>query len=172
MKGSVSILLLEDNPQMRTLLTVILDSFGFKTVHGANSIPDAMNRCAHHQYDLILVDQLLAKGVTGLDFVRWMRMSPESTHTMVPVIAVSSYSERRSILEAINAGVDEFLVKPLAPKDLAARITAVTKKRRQYVRTTDYFGPCRRRQVLSNYRGPQRRCDDPENVGKSEVLEL
>ncbi len=172
MQSSVSILLLEDNPQMRTLLTVILDGFGFKNVQGASTIADAISRCRQRQYDLILVDQLLNNGVSGLDFVRWMRMSPDSNHSTVPVIAVSSFSERCRILEAINAGVDEFLVKPLTPKDLALRITAITRKRRPYVRTAEYFGPCRRRHPNAYYKGPQRRCDDPENVGKSEVLEL
>ena len=76
-------------------------------------------------------------------------------------MTITSFAERARILDAINAGIDEFLVKPLRPIDLARRFQSLKTRRRKFVRTKDYFGPCRRRLKLQiPYHGPMRRPED------------
>jgi DNA-binding response OmpR family regulator len=58
---------------------------------------------------------------------------------------------------ARDAGVNEFLAKPVSVKAMLTRLTAVIEHPRPFVRTKVYFGPCRRRRGADEYRGPERR---------------
>ena len=144
---------------MRVLLRAILAGFGIRDVDGADSIRSATEQFSDISYDLVLVDNHMATG-SGLDFVRWARSEDLSPNPYVPIIMISSYAERHRVKEAVNAGVDEFLVKPVKPMDVARRIDSVTYHRRPFIKTEDYFGPCRRRRVNPTYSGPMRRSSD------------
>ncbi|MAK61446.1 MAG: two-component system response regulator [Ponticaulis sp.] len=156
---NVRILILDDNRQMATLFVVILKAFGFPHPVVSATVEEAQDICQDNTFDLILVDQLLKRG-SGLEFVRWLRNPNTTPMQFVPIIMISSYSERSRIFDAIGAGVDEFLVKPVKPIDIARRIDAVTFKRRKFVRAENYFGPDRRRFKDKFYNGPFRRADD------------
>ena len=144
---------------MTTLFIVILKAFGFPNPTVCSSVHEARSLCEDSIFDIILVDQLL-KNESGLEFVRWLRNPNTTPLQFVPIIMISSYSERSRIFDAIGAGVDEFLVKPVKPIDIARRIDAVTFKRRKFVRATNYLGPDRRRFVDKQYTGPLRRAED------------
>jgi DNA-binding response OmpR family regulator len=77
---------------------------------------------------------------------------------------VTAYSERRRVIDAINAGVDEFLVKPVRAVDVANRVNAIIERRRPFVQADGYFGPDRRRRDDPHYTGPLRRAGDPGTV--------
>tara|TARA_X000000950_G_scaffold281558_1_gene378527 strand:- start:83779 stop:84297 length:519 start_codon:yes stop_codon:yes gene_type:complete len=168
--NNIKTLIMDDNRQMRTLLSAILGAFGFKNLIGASSIKEAQELWREHRFDLVIVDQRMGDQ-SGLDYVRWLRQKHISPSPFVPVIVVSSYSEKTRIIEAINAGVDEFLVKPLRPVDLARRIDSVTYKRRDFVHTVNFFGPDRRRFDNPHFRGPFKRIDDPQ-IAENEVFEF
>jgi hypothetical protein len=70
---------------------------------------------------------------------------------------LSGHSEKRRVVEARDAGVTEFLAKPIAAKSLYERILSVVLNPRSFIQTKSYFGPDRRRNVHSNYAGPERR---------------
>jgi two-component system chemotaxis response regulator CheY len=97
----------------------------------------------------------------GLHFCRMIRLDPDSPDKYLPIIMVTAYSERGRVFDAINAGVDEFLVKPVRAMDVANRVNAVIERRRPFVKAGGYFGPDRRRRSDPNYRGPMRRAGDP-----------
>ncbi len=156
---TIRTLVLDDNRQMRRLISVTLEAFGIKKIYGADTIEEATGLYRDHRFDLVIADQRMGK-TSGLEFVRWVRAQPDRSISYVPVIVISSYSEKTRIIEAINAGIDEFLVKPFKPVDLARRIDAVTFKRRDFIRTLDYFGPDRRRFKNPHYTGPMKRADD------------
>ena len=61
------------------------------------------------------------------------------------------------VRQARDAGVNEFLAKPVSVKAILTRLIAVIEHPRPYVRTKAYFGPCRRRRSPEEYRGPERR---------------
>ena len=158
-RNDIKTLVLDDNRQMIALFVAILEAFGFTKIWRATTIAEAQDLCMDHQFELILADQRVDQ-TSGLEFVRWLRDPAVSPLQFVPVIMISSYSERKRIIEAIASGVDEFLVKPVRPVDIARRIDAVTYKRRKFVKTINYFGPDRRRFVDQNFTGPFKRFDD------------
>src|SRR3546814_14910570 len=81
------------------------------------------------------------------------------SHSDVPILTLSCRRVPSSVLlwTAPAAGVTEFLVKPFSAKTMARRITVVVENPRQFVRTDEFFGPDRRRHVISNYTGQERR---------------
>src|SRR3546814_4837598 len=92
----------------------------------------------------------------GIGFVEWVRKNPAAKNVFVPIIMVTAQSEEWKVMKARDAGVTEFLVKPFSAKTMARRITVVVENPRQFVRTDEFFGPDRRRHVISNYTGQER----------------
>ena len=161
--GGLSALILDDNAHMRGLLRAILSGFNVRQIEEASDAFDALQILRATSLDLAFVDFRLA-GLDGLEFCRLVRTASDSPNPYLPIIMVTAYSERSRVVEAINAGVDEFLVKPVRAIDVASRLNAVIERRRPFVRTHDFFGPDRRRKDDPKYRGPMRRSSDPSSV--------
>lgn len=160
---SVSALILDDNAHMRGLVRVILAGFGMRQIGEAADCNSALETVAGGEVDIAFVDLKLG-GLDGLEFCRRIRLDPESPNRYLPIIMITAYSERSRVIDAINAGVDEFLVKPIRAVDVANRVNAVIERRRPFVQTPGYFGPDRRRRDDPRYRGPWRRASDPGTV--------
>jgi DNA-binding response OmpR family regulator len=159
----VSALILDDNAHMRGLVRVILTSFGVRRIEEAAASIEALAHVAGGEIDIAFVDFKLG-GMDGLGFCRHVRMHPDSPNVFLPLIMITAYSERSRVIEAINAGVDEFLVKPVRAVDVANRVNAVIERRRPFVKSANYFGPDRRRRKDPRYRGDMRRADDPGTI--------
>lgn len=108
--------------------------------------------------DLIFTDWQM-QPVSGIDLTKRIRNSPESTNVFVPIIMVTAFREREHVFKARDAGVTEYVVKPVSPKSLFSRIDAVIEKPRQFVRVGEFFGPDRRRQK-KGFSGDERRGQD------------
>src|SRR5690348_15215441 len=131
---SVSALILDDNAHMRGLLRVILASFGMRRIEEAADCNEAIGHVASGDIDIAFVDFKLG-GLDGIDFCKQIRTGPDSPNRYLPLVMITAYSERGRVLEAINAGVDEFLVKPVRAVDVANRVNAVIERRRPFVKT-------------------------------------
>lgn len=160
---SVSALILDDNAHMRGLVRVILASFGMRRIEEAADCNEALAHVAGGDIDIAFIDFKLS-GLDGIDFCRSIRLDPNSPNRYLPLVMITAYSERRRVIDAINAGVDEFLVKPVRAVDVANRVNAVIERRRPFVKCTDYFGPDRRRRDDPRHKGPWRRASDPGTI--------
>lgn len=159
----VTALILDDNAHMRGLLRAILLSFGMRRIDEAADCNEAINIIGSGDIDIAFVDFKLG-GLDGIAFCRHVRRSPASPNTFLPLVMITAYSERSRVIDAVNAGVDEFLVKPIRAVDVANRVNAVIERRRSFIDIPTYFGPDRRRRDDPRYRGPWRRADDPGTV--------
>lgn len=153
-------LIIDDNAHMRSLVRAILSSFGMREVFEAPDSETGLRRVGDGGIDLAFVDFRLGDQ-DGLEFCREVRMGEESPDPYLPIIMITAYSEVSRVKQALNSGVDEFLVKPVRANDVAARINAVVERRRSFVRSNNYFGPDRRRRKDPSYTGPMRRAEDP-----------
>ena len=79
---------------------------------------------------------------------------------MCPVIMITGHSTLRHVEEARDAGVNEFLTKPVTARGVIDRICKIIDNARPFIRTSDYFGPDRRRRADPRYQGPWRRRGD------------
>ena len=130
--------------------------FGVRKLFAVQEPTDAFDILKNHQVDLVLADLRLPV-IDGIEFTSLVRNSNDSPDPFVPIIMITAHSEREKVEAARDAGVTEFICKPLTANTLYQRITSVAESRRPFVRTANYFGPDRRRRNDPGYKGPERR---------------
>lgn len=155
----LKILLVDDNQHMRLLLTEILRAIGVRQVYEATDGAEALSLLRKVAIDVVFTD-LSMRGLDGIDFVNLLRRSPDSPNPFCPIVMITGHSTARRAHEARDAGVNEFLVKPVTARGVIHRLTLLIENPRPFVRTEDYFGPDRRRRDDPRYAGPRRRDDD------------
>jgi two-component system, chemotaxis family, chemotaxis protein CheY len=154
--SALRFLVVEDNPHMRRILRALLLGFGsrevYEAVDGAAGL-DAFNKFTP---DVVIIDWAMPI-FDGLEFARMTRQPDTNASPFTPIIMLTGHSERRRVMEARDAGVTEFMVKPVSANALHQRIVNVVVNPRRYIRTKSYFGPDRRRNSMPGYSGPERR---------------
>jgi two-component system chemotaxis response regulator CheY len=153
------ILVVDDNHHMRVLLTEILRAIGVRHVYEVADGTEALLAMRRQPMDMVITDLAMAP-MDGIDFVRLLRNAADSPNTLCPVLMVSGHSSSRRVAEARDAGVNEFLAKPVTARGVLERVVEMIDHPRPYVRSSDYFGPERRRRNEPNYVGPRRRVAD------------
>jgi CheY-like chemotaxis protein len=156
-------LIVEDNAHMRALLRALLNSVGIKDIVEASHGGSALQMLRERKSDLVLSD-LAMKPMDGLEFTRQVRNSDASPKPFVPIIMITGHTEKHRVEAARDAGVTEFLAKPITAANLYARIAEIVERPRAFVRCGDYFGPDRRRTRTEGYKGPWRRAEDLEDM--------
>jgi len=156
---SLKALVVEDNTHMRSLLRALLNALGIKDICEAIHGHAAMEALRERKIDLVLTD-LAMSPMDGLELTRHVRNDENSPNPFVPIIMITGHTERYRVEAARDAGVTEFLAKPITAHNLFARITEILERPRAFVRCDGYFGPDRRRHDIDSYGGPWRRADD------------
>ena len=110
---AVRILLVDDNPDNRALLQIILESDGF-SISTAASGAEALASVAREHPDLVLLDWIMPD-MDGSEVASGIKGSADTKH--IPIIVLSGMDDRKTRVRAQSAGADDFLAKPL---DLAA----------------------------------------------------
>lgn len=155
----LKILLVDDNHHMRVLLTELLRAVGINKIYEASDGAEGLQMMRSHPVDIVMTD-LAMEPLDGIDFVRLLRNSSDSPNQMIPVIMVTGHLTLRRIQEARDAGVNEFVAKPITARNVLERLQLVIDHPRAFIRTDDFFGPDRRRRNDPNYAGPFRRSAD------------
>ncbi|MPY71616.1 MAG: response regulator [Alphaproteobacteria bacterium] len=165
---NINVLVLDDNRHMRTLVQSILHALGVKNIREASDAAEAFKELMHFHADVIIVDWHM-EPLDGIDFVKLVRTAKDSPNPYVPIIMLSGYTEYRRVVAARDAGVNEFLAKPISAKALYQRFASIIENPRPFIRTKLYFGPDRRRQNLGAPRGiPERRKDEIDRTAGGE----
>ncbi|HEX4117748.1 MAG TPA: response regulator [Rhizomicrobium sp.] len=159
----IKVLVVEDKQHMRALLRALLNALGvqhiYEAIHGEHGLEVLRNkRC-----DLILTDMSM-EPMDGLEFTRRVRALERKHNPTMPIIMVSGHTERERVEAARDAGVSEFLVKPITLQNLTLRLAEVMERPRRFVNTPTYSGPDRRRKSRENYTGPRRRQEDQDDL--------
>ena len=118
------VLLIDDSKTMRGIQRAVLAQFSPVEIEEAGDGQDGLSKAAAFQPDLILVDSNMPK-MDGVTFVRMLRQTDKNT----PVIMVASESEKSRVVEAIKAGVSNYIVKPFTPDLLNQRIIETMARR-------------------------------------------
>lgn len=159
----LKILVVEDNPHTRMVLRDILWATGVRDIHMATDGAQALALLREQEIDIIITD-LTMRPMNGVDFTRQLRQDQESANRLLPVIMVTGHATRRRVAEARDAGVNEFIVKPITARAVLDRIRRVIYNNPVFVRSGDYFGPDRRRRQDTDYPGPRRRSTDKREI--------
>ena len=161
---ALRVLVADDNQHMRAILVTMLNSFGIKAVREVRDGSDGMEALRRWPADLAIVDFQM-EPVDGVAFTRMVRTNADTQNPYLPIIMLTGHSEMHRVTEARDAGVTEFIVKPLTAKVLVDRINACIYRQRPFIRSGSYFGPDRRRKADPYYGGPWRREADRQARG-------
>jgi len=115
------ILIAEDEPDIRELVTFMLRFAGYEVVAAANG-EDAVLTAARELPDLVLLDVRMPR-MTGYEACRLMRANPDLRN--VPVVFLSAKGQDTEIRSGMDAGAEEYLLKPFSPMDLTNRVRAI-----------------------------------------------
>ncbi len=154
----LSLLVVDDNAQMRTILGSVLRAVGIRKVEFAADGRDGIERLHAREIDVVYVDYEMPI-MNGLQFIRAVRGSREALR-FLPIIMLTGRAEYKHICAARDAGATEFLTKPVSARSILNRLNAVIMNPRPFVAAPDYFGPDRRRRQAGDYDGPLRRSSD------------
>ena len=155
----LNFLIVDDNAHMCALVKNILNALGVKNVTLASDGADAFKELRHFNADIIICDWNM-EPLDGLDFTRMVRTASDSPNPYVPIIMLTGHTEMNRVAEARDAGINEFLAKPISAKALYSRIRIIVERPRPFVRAGSYFGPDRRRRANPAYMGGERRKAD------------
>lgn len=154
----LSVMIVDDNQHMRSLVRAIMEAIGIRNVIEARDGEHALDKMRNNEVHLVITDWNM-EPMDGIDFTRYLRSSPDSPDPFIPVIMLTGHTERAKVELARDAGVDEFIAKPVTAKALLARINSIVNNRRPFIRTGRYFGPDRRRKNMP-FDGPEKRADE------------
>ena len=120
-----SVLVVEDEPQIQELIAVNLEPSGHR-VRRASSAEEAEAAIRAALPDVVVLDWMLP-GESGLALAR--RLRADSRTRELPILMLTARAMEQDKLSGLEAGADDYLTKPFSPKELAARIKAVLRRR-------------------------------------------
>ena len=158
----LKVLLVDDNHHMRSILAEVMRAIGVRDIYEASDGAEALTSLKSRPVDIVMTD-LSMTPLDGIDLTRLIRNSEDSTCPMIPIIMITGHTTQRRVGEARDAGVTEFLAKPVTAFGVIQRINRVVNKPRAFIRAPDYFGPDRRRNIDTAWSGPRRRSEDAKS---------
>lgn len=117
-----SILIVDDFENMHKLIKSNLVSQGYRKFHFALNGIEALGVCERHNIDLIITDWNMPR-MDGLELLVAIRKKPATKN--IPVLMITAETNDVQVSRAINAGVNEFMVKPFVPQTLYEKINLI-----------------------------------------------
>jgi len=117
------ILAVEDDERIRTAVKLALEDEGWNVVAVATG-EDALTAFQEEPADVVLIDIMLP-GIDGFEVCRSIRRTSD-----VPIVMVTARDDTHDVVAGLEAGADDYLTKPFAPKELSARIRALPRRAR------------------------------------------
>ena len=122
---AATVLVVEDEPAIQELIAYNLKQAGHQPLR-ADSAEQALRLVQDALPDLVLLDWMLP-GLSGIEFARRLR-SDKRTKT-IPIIMLTARAEEQDKLTGLDMGADDYITKPFSPRELAARVKAVLRRR-------------------------------------------
>ena len=115
------ILVVDDDPAIAEMLTIVLEGEGFRTVVVGDGL-DAVDAARNEDPDLILLDVMLP-GMNGIDVCKTVR-----EFSMVPIVMLTARTDTVDVVLGLESGADDYVYKPFKPKELVARVRACLRR--------------------------------------------
>jgi CheY-like chemotaxis protein len=111
-------LIVEDHPDMVEMLTLQLKRLGFSVISASNG-KEGVKKAVKEKPDLILMD-IMMSGIDGREATRMIRSKPETKD--IPILAITCLFRESELRECIEAGCNDYIVKPFTFKELQEKI--------------------------------------------------
>lgn len=109
---------------VRRIVVAKLSGLGYEVADVADG-QEALERVREGEVPRLLITDSLMPRLNGLQLVRSIRGSDESRLATLPIIMLTSRQSERDIIEGLETGLDDYVVKPFSPDELAARVRTV-----------------------------------------------
>lgn len=150
-----TVLVVDDNDFFRNLIETMLRALDVGTIQITDCAEKAIAELSKRQFDCVVTDWAMGS-MDGLGLVRRIRTSDKIKKSDVPIIMCSAYTELERVIAARDAGVTEFLAKPISAAHLHDKLANALFADRAFISDENYIGPDRRRRK-EQYSGPERR---------------
>jgi len=160
----VSFLIVDDCKFMRQTLRAVLKSLQVGEIHEAGNGLEAYKFLLTGIKPGIILADWVMPVMNGIELTHMIRTAHDSPCPYVPIILISAHGEASKVLEARDAGINEFLIKPISAKALYQRVSKIIAKPRLFVNSSDFLGPDRRRRDGDNNNGECRRGEQPNPI--------
>ncbi len=131
---SAKILILEDECDIREMLAFCMEQAGYEVAQAATAERVFTLMKEGFQPDLFLVDWMLP-GASGIEFTKKLKKDPANQD--LPVIMLTARGEEDDRVQGLEAGADDYVVKPFSPRELLARVQAVLRRTGAINKATD-----------------------------------
>ena len=119
---NMNVLVVDDFATMRRIVKGVLKDLGFKNIVEADNGSSALKELSKEDFGLIVSDWNMPK-MTGLDLLKAVRANDK--YKDIPFIMVTAEGQKDNVLEAIKAGVSNYIVKPFTPETLREKLEKV-----------------------------------------------
>ncbi len=154
-KAKLQILVADPSAYLASLTSTLLRSVGIKKITEVADARAAQIALERMRFDALIIDSALAP-LDGVALTRAIRTDPHNPNRDTTIVLVFSEISKVQLIEARDAGVTEFIRKPLSATVLDMRLRATWTNPRPFVTAPAYVGPDRRRRT-AGVRGPNRR---------------
>ncbi len=124
MDTSIKVLIVDDFATMRRILKNILKQLGFKNLVEADDGTSAWDILQGQSIDLIISDWNMPK-MTGLELLKKVRAS--DNHKRTPFLMVTAEAQKQNVIEAVQAGVSNYVVKPFTAEAISDKLEKILK---------------------------------------------
>lgn len=117
----MTLLIVDDEPKIRDLIRKYAAFEGYEVDEASNGM-EAIEKCYHGKYDLVIMDVMMPE-LDGFSACKEIRK-----FSQVPLLMLSARGEEYDRIHGFELGVDDYVVKPFAPKELLLRVAAILKR--------------------------------------------
>jgi two-component system, chemotaxis family, chemotaxis protein CheY len=160
----LDVLVADDHKLTRDMIGQVLSALDCRRVRFVADGADAFDQIVAAPPDLAIIDYHMP--LDGLQLLERVRRAAASPDQALPVIVMTSMTDRQRVMAFRDAGATEIVAKPFTAAAMLSRVAAVIDSPRPFISAGGFVGPCRRRRSDPEHPGPFRR------VGDRVVVEL
>jgi len=138
------VIVVDDNIHMRRLVKNLLRAMEITQIRESTEGSEALEELTRLPADLVITDWAMLP-LDGVEFLKLLRRSTDIPNPEVPVIMLTSHTDFDHVLEARDAGMTEFLAKPVSAENLYKKVISALTNHREFVKSKRFVGPDRRR---------------------------
>lgn len=155
-----SFLVADSDPHSRNLISEVLRAASYFMITTVRDGKELLERTAE-MHPRVVITASRIPGISGLDYTRMIRAGFQDISRQTSIIVMTDTPTKAFLDAAQDSGVDEMLARPFSSQAVLDRVTSVLERPREFIDCAVYTGPCRRRRMIDDYRGPLRRFIDP-----------
>ncbi len=122
--ASINILIVDDSITIRRIIKNALKTVGFPDTIEASNGKEALQKLTTDNIDFVITDWNMPE-MNGLDFIKEVRANP--VYSNIPILMITTRGTEHDVIEALQAKVNSYIVKPFTPQELKEKIEGILK---------------------------------------------